>query len=413
MLDLEDVRACFPALERTVGGQPAVFFDGPAGSQVPRRVAVAVSRYLLRTNANHGGPFATSRESDALLDRAHCRLADFVGCRGPDCIAFGPNMTTLTFALSRALGAGWSAGDEVLVTRLDHDANVTPWVLAARDAGATVQHVDIRPDDCTLDMGDFERKLSPRTKLVAVGYASNATGTVNPVAEIIATAQAVGAMTFIDAVHFAPHGLIDVASLGCDFLACSAYKFFGPHVGVMYGRRELLESIPAFKLRPAPDSLPGKWMTGTQSHEGIVGAAEAVDYLADIGRTIDPASNSIREALCSAFAAITDHERTLTARLLDGLSAMPEFRVWGITQPERIAERVPTVSITHRNRNPAEMADALARQGIFTWAGNHYALPLTEALGLEPHGTLRIGLLHYNTADEVDRLLAALSQFEE
>lgn len=408
MYDLDSIRRQFPALQRVVHGQSAAYFDGPAGSQVPRRVAEAVSRYLLETNANHGGPFATSRDSDALLDGAHRRLAEFLGAPDPDCIAFGPNMTTLTFALSRALGAGWSTGDEVVVTRLDHDANVTPWALAARDAGAVVRHVDVRPDDCTLDMDDFERKLSPRTKLVAVGYASNATGTINPVAEILAKSKAAGATTFIDAVHFAPHGLIDVASLGCDFLTCSAYKFFGPHVGVMYGRRELLERIPAYKLRPASDSLPEKWMTGTQSHEGIVGAAEAVDYLADLGRQTDPTATGTRDALQAAFAAIVNHERNLTARLLERLADLPGFRVWGITQPDRLRERVPTVSVTHREHTPAAMADALARQGIFTWAGNHYALPFTEALGLEPHGTLRIGLLHYNTPEEVDRLLNAL-----
>jgi cysteine desulfurase family protein (TIGR01976 family) len=409
VFDIASVRQQFPALRREIGGRPAAYFDGPGGSQVPRRVAEAVSRYLLETNANHGGPFATSRESDALLDRAHRRLADFLGCPDPDCIVFGANMTTLAFALSRALGAGWSPGDEVVVTRLDHDANVTPWVLAARDAGATVRHVDVRADDCTLDLDDFDRKLSPRTKLVALGYASNATGTINPVAGLITKAKAAGATTFIDAVHYAPHGSIDVASLDCDFLACSAYKFFGPHVGVLYGRRELLESTPACKLRPAPDSLPGKWMTGTQSHEGIVGAAEAVDYLADLGRTADPSATDTRGALRSAFAAIAERERALVARLLDGLAAMPGFRVWGVTQPGRLHERVPTVSVTHHRVTPAEMADVLARQGLFTWAGNHYALPLTEALGLEPNGTLRIGLLHYNTAEEVDRLLEVLS----
>ena len=411
MLNLKSIRSQFPALQREIAGRPVACFDGPAGSQVPQRVADAVARYLLQTNANHGGTFATSRESDALLDRAHRRLADFVGSSDPDCIVFGPNMTTLTFALSRALATDWKPGDELLVTRLDHDANVTPWILAARDAGAVVRHVEIQPEDCTLDMDDFERKLSGRTKLVAVGYASNATGTINPIEQIIRMSQSAGALTFIDAVHYAPHGLIDVEQLGCDFLACSAYKFFGPHVGVLYGKRKLLERTAAYKLRPATDELPGKWMTGTQSHEGIIGAAEAVDFLADIGRVAQPDTSETRPALRAAFDAITTYERSLVERLIHGLQELSAFRIWGITDPSRFEERVPTVSVTHETRTPAELADALGRQGLFTWHGNHYALPFTESVGLEPHGTLRIGLLHYNTAEEIDRLLDALRQW--
>jgi len=410
MWDVERIRAQFPALQRTVNGELAAYFDGPAGSQTPRRVADAVSRYLLETNANHGGSFATSRESDELLDDAHRCLAEFLGCADPGCVIFGQNMTTLTFAFSRALGAGWSPGDEILVTRLDHDANVTPWVLAARDAAATVRHVDIRPEDCTLDMADFDRKLNRRTKLVAVGYASNATGTINPLPEIIGKSQSVGALTFIDAVHFAPHGLIDVEQLGCDFLACSAYKVFGPHVGVLYGRRELLTETPAYKLRPASDALPGKWMTGTQSHEAIVGAAESVRYLADLGRMVDPRARETRAALRTAYSAITEYEQRLMRRLFAGLAELPNYRVWGVTDESRFEERVPTVSLTHPRHLPAEMSRRLAEERLFVWHGNHYALPFTEAMGLEPHGTLRVGLLHYNTDSEVDRLLAALRE---
>ncbi|MFQ5734834.1 MAG: cysteine desulfurase-like protein [Planctomycetaceae bacterium] len=409
MLPLDDVRGRFPALLRTMNGEPVAYFDGPAGSQTPQRVADAVARYLLRTNANRGGRFATAVESDELLDDAQRILAAFLGTGDQDCLAFGPNMTTLTFALSRALGAGWSPGDEVLVTRLDHDANVSPWALAARDAGANVGHVDVHPEDCTLDMDDFTAKLSDRTKLVAVAYASNAVGTINPLAEIIAKSHAAGALVFVDAVHYAPHGLIDVTELDCDFLACSAYKFFGPHVGVLYGRRELLEETSAYKLRPATDELPDKWMTGTQSHEGIAGAAEAVRYLADVGRSIEPAAD-LRSALAAAFSVIETHERDLAAVLLRGLAELPAFRVWGIAEGDRMHERVPTVSVTHASRTPAELASALGQRGLFAWHGNHYALPLTEALGLEPGGTLRIGLLHYNTAHEVDRLLGALRE---
>jgi cysteine desulfurase family protein (TIGR01976 family) len=409
-----DVAACrrqFPALAREIAGQPAVFFDGPAGSQVPQRVIDAISRYLIECNANHGGLFATSRESDALLTAAHEAMADLLGTGDPSLVAFGANMTTLTFALSRALARTWKAGDEIIVSRLDHDANVTPWVLAARDAGVTVRHIGVRRDDCTLDLDEFRSLLSSRTRLVAVGCASNAVGTVNPVAEIVALAHEAGALTFLDAVHYAPHRLMEVDAWGCDFLVCSAYKFFGPHVGVLWGRRELLESLPAYKLRPAGDMLPDRWMTGTQSHEGIAGALAAVEYLADLGRSADPTRAARRAALTAAFAAITDYETQLAARLLSGLAELPRFEVWGIPGTARLHERVPTVAIKHAERTAHDVAEWLAEKGVFVWHGNFYALPLTEALGLEPEGVVRIGLLHYNTAGEVDRLLAALAEF--
>jgi cysteine desulfurase family protein (TIGR01976 family) len=408
-----DVAACrrqFPALARTIAGRPAVFFDGPAGSQVPERVIAAVSDYFRTMNANHGGAFATSRESDAMLDEARRAVADLLGAPDPDTIAFGANMTTLTFGLSRALGRTWKAGDEIIVTRLDHDANVTPWVLAARDAGAIVKHVDIRASDCTLDLEDLRGKLSPRTRLVAVGCASNSVGTINPVADICRSAHDVGALTFLDAVHYAPHALIDVAAWGCDFLACSAYKFFGPHVGVLWGRRELLEELPAYKLRPVPDTVPDRWMTGTQNHECIAGVLAAVEYLAELGRSPNDATStgSRRAALAAAFARIERHERELLAQLLAGLKELADVRVWGITDPARLGERVPTVAITHRRLTPLAVAERLAEQGIFVWHGNYYALSLSEALAREPEGMVRIGLLHYNTKEEVDRLLNAL-----
>lgn len=408
-----DVAACrrqFPALERLVAGRPAVYFDGPAGSQVPERVIDAVSHYYRTMNANHGGVFATSRESDAMLDEARRAVADLLGAHDADTVAFGANMTTLTFALSRALARTWKPNDEILVTRLDHDANVTPWVLAARDAGATVRHVEFRHEDCTLDLDDLRAKLSPRTRLVAVGCASNAVGTINPVAEICRSARDVGALTFLDAVHYAPHALIDVAAFGCDFLACSAYKFFGPHVGVLWGRRELLDELHAYKLRPVPDTVPDRWMTGTQNHECIAGVLAAVDYLADLGREPrkDGHSTSRRAALAAAFARIERHERELVSRLLSGLAEIPAVRVFGIIAPERLGERVPTVAITHEHLAPLAVAERLAEQGIFVWHGNYYALSLSEALGREPEGMVRIGLLHYNTREEVERLLDAL-----
>jgi cysteine desulfurase family protein (TIGR01976 family) len=408
---LDHCRRQFPALSREHRGRPIVYFDGPAGSQVPERVVAAVSDYLLTMNANHGGVFASSRASDELLYEAHRAVADLLGTDDPDTVIFGANMTTLTFALSRSLGSTWKAGDEVIVTRLDHDANISPWVLAARDAGATVQHVGIRTD-CTLDLDDLVRKLSPRTRLVAVGCASNAVGTINPVRGITRLAHEVGARVFLDAVHFAPHRLMDVAAWDCDFLACSAYKFFGPHVGILWGKRHWLEELPAYKLRPAADDLPGRWMTGTQSHEGIAGTLAAIEYLADLGRQCQPNVTTRRAALSAALASITAYETELAQRMFAGLQQLRNIRVWGITEPTRLNERVPTFAITHHRLHPIELARLLDEQGIYVWHGNYYALSLSEALGREPGGMVRIGLLHYNTADEVERLLEVLRQLD-
>jgi len=402
------VRSQFPALQRRMGDQPVVYFDGPAGSQVPESVANAVRDYMLTMNANHGGPFATAVESDAMLQAAHETLADFFGTADPGCIAFGANMTTMTLALSRALARTWSAGDEIIVSQLDHDANVTPWVLAAQDAGATVRHIKLNSEDATLCMDSFRQQLSERTKLVAVGYAANATGTINPVAEITAAAHDVGALTFIDAVHYAPHGLIDVEAIDADFLVASGYKFFGPHVGVMYGKRELLETIRPYKLRPSPDDLPGRWMTGTQNHEGIAGTAAAVEYLAALGSQVNPAALTRRERLISAFEASRAHEQQMAVRLIGGLAEMDGVSIHGITDSNNFASRVATVSITLDSHKPSDICKALGDRGIFTWSGNHYALPFTENAGLEPDGTLRIGALHYNTVEEVERCLREL-----
>ncbi|HEY2411147.1 MAG TPA: cysteine desulfurase-like protein [Pirellulaceae bacterium] len=408
---VDSCRRQFPALSRQIGERPAVFFDGPGGTQVPERVIAAVSGCLANTNANHGGLFATSRESDALLAQAHQAVADFLGSDDPDSVIFGQNMTSLTFALSRALSKTWRPGDEVIVTRLDHDANVSPWVLAARDAGAAVRFVPLRPEDGTLDLAALKQLLSLRTKLVAVGCASNATGTVNPVREIAQWAHEIGALVFLDAVHYAPHALIDVQSLDCDFLACSAYKFFGPHVGILWGRRQLLEELEAYKVRPAVNTLPDKWMTGTQSHEAIVGAMAAVDYLADLGRTLaGNESLSRRAALVEAYREIDVYERTLVTRMLKGLAEIPEVKVWGITELSRINERVATVSFTHQRFTASQMAKRLAAAGFFTWHGNYYALNFTEAMGLEPEGMLRVGMVHYNTIEEVERFIGASRQ---
>jgi cysteine desulfurase family protein (TIGR01976 family) len=406
---LELCRRQFPALSRRVGDRPAAFFDGPGGTQVPQRVIDAVGHYLAHTNANHGGRFATAIESDRLLAEAHRGLADFLGADDPRTIVFGQNMTSLTFALSRALARGWKAGDEIVLTRLDHDANVTPWVLAARDAGATVRLASVRSEDCTLDLEELRHLINERTRLVAVGCASNATGGINPVRDICDWAHAVGAKVFLDAVHYAPHGLIDVQAWGCDFLACSAYKFFGPHVGILWGRREWLEELEAYKVRPAPLDLPGKWMTGTQSHEAIAGALAAVEYLADLGRLL-AASDSLsrRAALREAYREIALYERALVKRLLAGLAELPEIQVFGINDPARQDERVATVAFTHERFTSSELAERLGKQGLFAWHGNYYALNLMESLGLEPEGMLRVGLVHYNTPTEVERLLEAL-----
>ncbi len=406
MFNPATVRDQFPALRRD-----DVFFDGPAGSQVPQSVIDAISSYYVKHNANHGGVFATSRESDAVVGYARRACADLLGTPDDGCIVFGANMTSLTFSVSRAIAATWKPGDEVIVTRLDHDANVSPWTRAANDRGAIVHHVAIHPEDCTLDLDDYRRKLSSRTKLVAIGCASNAVGTRNPFEEMTRLAHQAGALVFLDAVHHAPHLLMDVTAWDCDFLCCSAYKFFGPHVGILYGKRALLEELPAYKVRPCAETLPDRWMTGTQNFAAIAGVGAAVNYLAAIGEPGAGATGR-RTKLERAFASISDYECAAAHRLLTGLATLSSVRVYGITDPERLSERVATVSFTHRKRSPHDVAAHLASQNIFAWHGNYYALPLTEALGVEPDGMVRVGVLHYNTFDEVDRLIAALTKID-
>ncbi|MCH7643775.1 MAG: cysteine desulfurase-like protein [Myxococcales bacterium] len=405
---IDSVRAQFPGLQREVAGRPAIFFDGPAGSQTPRRVVEAVSDYLLHRNANHGGPFATSQESDAMLAEAHRALADFVGAERSEEVSFGANMTTLTFALSRALARTWQAGDEIIVSRLDHDANVSPWELAARDVGAVVKQIGVRPDDCTLDLDSLRSSLGERTRLVAVGAASNLAGTINPVQEIAELAHAAGAQLFVDAVHLAPHRLIDVGLWDCDYLVCSPYKFFGPHIGVLWGRSEWMAELPAYKVGAADEVIPDRWMTGTQCHEAIAGTLEAVNYLADLGRSVDGNSLDRRGALRAAFRAIEAYESSLCRELLEGVARIAAARVVGITDLKRLEERAPTIAILAEGCSPVALSEELGKRGVFSWGGNCYALPLTEALGLEPGGVLRVGLLHYNTAEEVGRFLDLL-----
>lgn len=411
VLDTPAIRAQFPALMQQIASQPAVFLDNPGGTQVPQAVIEASSAYLRQDNANRGGPFATSQRSDALLDEAHAALADLLGAASPAEIVFGPNMTTLTFGLSRAIGRTLRPGDEIIVTRLDHDANITPWVLMAEDRGVTVRWADFHPADCTLDMHGLRGLLNERTRLVCVGLASNATGTVNDVATITRWAHAAGAHVFVDAVHYAPHGPIDVQALDCDYLACSVYKFYGPHVGVLYGRYDLLDRLPAYKVRPAHNEPPGKFETGTQNHEGIAGALAAVEYLAGLGAPDQGATanrggppSTRRQRLRAALSAIHDYDRQLTVALLAELEGIPQLTVHGITDPQRLDWRVPTVSFTIEGHHPASIAAGLGQAGIFVWHGNYYALAVTERLGVEGKGGMvRVGAVHYNTVAEIGR----------
>jgi cysteine desulfurase family protein (TIGR01976 family) len=419
MLDFMNLRSQFPALNRKIKGIAPVFFDGPGGTQVPQSVIDAMVNYFSTCNANHGGEFTTSRESDAILERAHALAAALVHAPSPDEIVFGANMTTLTFHLSRAIRRTWRQSDEIVVTRMDHDANVSPWVLAANEVGARIRMIDVHSDDCTLDLDDFERHLSEHTRLVAVACASNAVGTINDIPRIVRSAHRVRAKVFVDAVHYAPHGPIDVQGWDCDFLACSAYKFFGPHVGILWGKQELLESLPADKLRPVPDLLPHRWMTGTQNHEGLAGVAAAIEYLAEIGKQNPPyvaefltldARDRCRE-IHAGLAAIRDWERVLCSRLLDGLADRPQFSILGIRDKGRLGSRVPTVSITSDKFTSREIAAHLASHEIYVWNGNMYAVGLSERLDVEKKGGfLRIGLVHYNTMDEIDRLMKALDE---
>jgi len=413
--DVEALRAEFPALSREQGGQPVAFLDGPGGTQVPQRVIDAVVGYYKDSNANSGGAFTTSELSDAISDEAHAAVADFLGAASPEEIKFGYNMTTLTLHIGRSIGATLGPGDEIVVTTLDHEANVSTWEAMAADRGVTVRKVDIHLDDITLDLEDLESKLNPRTKLVAIGYASNAVGTINPVAEIVARAHEVGALTYVDAVAYAPHGPIDVGALDTDFLVCSAYKWFGPHLGALYGKAEILERLPAFKVRPAHD----RFETGTASYESIAGTLAATDYLRDIGRSHGDVAGAPgatgaserRRELVAGMVAIADYERALVTRLIDGLESIPAVTTHGIVDRERFQQRVPTVSVSIEGVRPRAAAEALAREGIYAWDGDFYATGLIERLGkAETGGVLRLGLVHYNTAAEVDRTIEALGR---
>lgn len=412
MFDALFVRQQFPALSERYNGKPAIFFDNPGGTQVHESVIRAMTDYLTRCNANTHGVFATSRLSDETLDYARQAAADLLGA-APEEVIFGANMTTLTFMLTRSLAAEFGPQDEIIVTRLDHDANVWPWVMMAEDTGAQVRWADVDLETCTLDMEHLRSLINERTRLVAVGYASNAVGTINDVKTIVRWAKEVGAYTYIDAVQYAPHGLIDVKALDCDFLACSAYKFFGPHIGLLYGKREHLERLRAYRVRPAGEALPGKWETGTKNHEGMAGTAAAIDYIASLGATYGraPAHASRREKLAAAWEVIGAYEYQLMDRLLTGLKAIPRVRIYGIADRMDWDKRLATVSIRKEGLTPEALALKLAEENIFVWNGNFYAVSISERLGVEESGGLvRIGLVHYNTLEEVDRCLTAIDR---
>jgi cysteine desulfurase family protein (TIGR01976 family) len=410
-LDVAVLRDHFPSLARTLDGRQIAYLDGPGGTQVTRECIAAMTRYLESSNANHGGAFITSVETDALLDEAHAAGADFLGAHDPHEIAFGPNMTTLTFAMSRALGRDISAGDEIVVTRLDHDANVAPWLAMAEERGAVVRWLELAEDRATLDLDSLEQVLTPRTKIVAVGLASNALGTITDVGRVIEAAHAVDAIAYVDAVHAAPHMPIDVSALQADLLVCSPYKFFAPHLGMLYGRRELLERLTAFRVRPAGEALPGKWEVGTQSHEALAGLLGTFEYLERLGAAYGEVAEADdrRGRLRAAMSAIRAHERGLSTGTLERLARVPGLSLHGIGDPHRVEERVPTFSFTLRGHQARAIAEHLATRGISTWDGDFYAWELVRELGLaDAGGLLRIGLVHYNTLTEVDRLVEGL-----
>ena len=406
-LDVRALRKQFPSLQ-----SDTIFFDNPGGTQVPQIVIDHMLAYFREANANHAGAFDTSQKSDGIIAEARAAVADLLNASRPDEIVFGPNMTSLTLGLSRCLAHELNEGDEIIVTRLDHDANISPWMHIAEARGAVLRWLDFDVEDCTLRQDQFDGYLNERTRLVALGYASNAVGTVNPVKTMIAKAHAKGALTFIDAVQYAPHGPIDVQDLDCDFLAVSAYKFFGPHIGLLYGKFDHLDRLKPYKVRPAPNDPPGKFETGTQNHEGIAGVLGAIEYLASIGEqygdntgSYEPQFHGRRLLLKRAMHAIEKDETVMSQTLIETLQAVPGLHIWGITEPGGRHQRVPTVSFTMENLPPRTIAERLAEAGINAWDGNYYALAVTDRLGLEDSGgMLRIGLVHYNTLEEIEHL---------
>ena len=407
---IDRVRREFPALSRSHDGRSRVYMDNPAGTQLPRRVVDAVSNALVDAASNYGGSFENSRNAEAIYARAHDAMAEFVNARSSSEIVVAQSMTALTLHVSRSLGRRFAPGDEIVVTRMDHEGNVSPWLLLAQDLGLVVKWLAFNRDTWKIEPEDLQALLGPRTRLLALNYASNLTGSINDVAGLVALARSAGAMTYVDAVQLAPHQCIDVQALDCNFLVCSSYKFFGPHLGVLWGRRQLLEELPAYKVRCAPAASPGKWETGTPQTELLAGLAACVDYYDWLGGQVGDRSTR-RGRIEAAYQTAIDHEARLVTRLIDGIRAIPGTTVHGITNPNRVGERVPTVSMTHEHVSPPQVAERLARDGICVWSGHNYALEVVRHLGIdEATGVVRIGLAHYNTEAEVDRTLAALEE---
>lgn len=408
--DLDAVRAQFPALAATDNGQRRIYFDNPAGTQVPASVADAMSRHLLETNANGGGFFRTSRAADEVIAAARTAMAEFLNAASPDEIVFGQNMTTITMHVSRSIGRLLRPGDEIIVSRMDHDANVWPWVLLARDLELEIRWLPFNEQTFEFDPDALGEVLTDRTRLVCVGGASNLLGTINDVASLCRQARSAGALTYIDAVQSAPHVLTDVQAIGCDFLACSPYKFFGPHQGVLYGRADILAQLEPYRVRPAPASHPGSFETGTPSYEGCAGITAAIDYFAWIGRTMGDATDRT-SALRAAMELLFEYEQKLSARLVGGLAGLEGVTVHGITDPGALERRVPTVAFTHERVASAAIAEQLAAENIFVWSGHNYAVEVARALGIyESGGAVRVGPVHYNSVGEVDETLAAVAR---
>jgi cysteine desulfurase family protein (TIGR01976 family) len=408
--DVEMVRRQFPALATRDGGRRRIYLDNPAGTQVPKAVADAVAGCLLETNANLGGFFATTVAAGEVVDAAHRAMADFLGANGPEEIVIGQNMTTLTYQFSRTLGRTMRPGDEIVVTRMDHEGNVSPWLQLAEDRGLTVRFLPFSTGSWQLEAEHLAALLNSRTKLVALNYASNLTGAINPVKRLVGLARQAGALTYVDAVQFAPHGLVDVADLGCDFLACSSYKFFGPHLGIVYGRRELLEGLEPYKLRCSANELPGRFEIGTPQIELMAGLTAAVDYFAGLGAAAG-ATGARRHKIAAAFTASVEYEAPLALKLIAGLLAIDGLTIHGITDPARIGERVPTVSFTVDGIAPETLVRELAGENIFVWSGHNYAWEVVHQLGIPPgEGVVRIGAAHYNTAAEIDETVAAVAR---
>jgi cysteine desulfurase family protein (TIGR01976 family) len=404
--DLASIRAQFPSLSITDGGAARLYFDNPAGTQVPTMVVERMAECFWEANANINGYFETSRQAENVVDDARAAMADFLNAPSKDEIIFGQNMTSLTFHVSRSIGRHLQAGDEIVLSQMDHDANVEPWVLLARDHDLKIRWLPFSSETFEFDLAALDNILSERTRLVCVGAASNLTGTINDIGAICDRARDAGAWSYIDAVQSAPHLVTDVQATGCDFLVCSAYKFFGPHQGILWGRREILEQLEPYKVRPAPRELPECFETGTQSHEGMAGTAAAVDYFATIGAAQVPGDR--RTQLEAALNLFFDYEQTLASRLIDGLQQLPGVKVQGITDADAMRRRVPTVSFTHGRHAPAEIAEAMAQRNIFVWSGHNYALEAAKALGID--GAVRIGAVHYNSVGEIDTVLEALEQ---